>query len=42
MTIRLKVYEFLAFPAHCWLHMAAWVAGGKFECRPVNSEDDQL
>lgn len=37
---RLSLYEFLAFPAHCWLHVAAWLAGGEFECGPVTDPED--
>ncbi len=39
---RLALYEFLAFPAHCRLHVAAWLAGGKFECGPVEDENDMI
>lgn len=39
MTNRMLIYECLAFPAHCWLHVAAWLVGARFECGPV--EDDR-
>ncbi len=42
MTASLEVYEFLAFPAHCWLKVAAWIAGGKFECGPVHEPEEDL
>ncbi len=38
----LRIYEFLAFPAHCWLKVSAWVVGGTFKCGPVSDPDEQL
>lgn len=40
MNARLIIYEFLAFPAHCWLWLVARLCGGKFECGPVTEEED--
>ena len=42
MMVRLRVYEFLATPAHAWLWLCARLVGGKFECGPVNNPDDLL
>ena len=42
MITRLQVYEFLAFPAHCWLKVCAWVVGGTFECGVVDDQDGSV
>lgn len=38
--MRLKIYEFLAAPAHVWLWIVARLVGGRFECGPVKEEED--
>jgi len=40
MMFRTTLYEFIAFPAHCWLYVTAWLCGGKFTCGPVTDDDD--
>ena len=42
MTIRLRIYEFLATPAHAWLWLCAKIIGGSFECGPVVDPDDPI
>ena len=42
MTLRLRIYEILAFPAHMWLHVVVRLCDGKFECGPVDHPDDPL
>ncbi len=42
MTNKLRLYEFLATPAHVWLWVVARIVGGKFECGPVNDPGDEL
>jgi len=42
MTIRVRIYEFLATPAHLWLSLCAWLTGLTFECGPVTDEDEEL
>lgn len=42
MTLRLRVFEFLAFSAHLWLHAVARLCGMRFECGPVHHPDDPL
>ncbi len=37
----LKLYEFLAFPAHLWLYGVAWLCGMTFRHGPVD-EDGEL
>ena len=36
MTLRLRVYEFLATPAHLWLWCCGRLMGWRFECGPVD------
>lgn len=31
---KVKIFEFIAFPGHCWLAMCAWVMGWEFKCGP--------
>ena len=40
MTFRLRIYEFLATPAHIWLWCCARICGGHFECGPVVNDGD--
>lgn len=40
MNIRIYIYEFLAFPAHLWLWLAAKLVGYNFTCGPVDNEGD--
>ena len=42
MTWRLRVYEFLATPAHAWLWLCARFVGMRFECGPVADPNDSL
>ena len=37
---RLRLYEFLAAPAHAWLWCVARLLGGTFECGPADEFDD--
>jgi hypothetical protein len=39
MTVRLRIYEFLATPAHIWLWICARLVGGRFECGPAIDAD---
>ena len=39
--MKLRLYEFLAFPAHVWLWVAARLSGGRFTCGPVDDDDDE-
>lgn len=39
MWSRLKLYEFLATPAHAWLWLVARICGGRFTCGPANDDD---
>lgn len=41
MTLRLRIYEFLATPAHIWLWACARLVGGRFECGPVSDPSEQ-
>ncbi len=41
MVARLRVYEFLAAPAHGWLWLCARLIGGRFSCGPT-AEDEEL
>lgn len=38
--MKTEIYEFLAFPAHCWLKVVAWMLGWTFECGPVDNEEE--
>lgn len=40
MTWRLRIYEFLATPAHIWLWLVARLVGGRFECGPVVGDEE--
>ena len=40
MTNRLRIYEFLAAPAHVWLMVCTRLCGGRFECSPVKDKGD--
>ena len=42
MTTKLRIYEFLATPAHIWLWLCARLVGGKFKCGPVADPNDSL
>ena len=42
MIWRLRIYEFLALPAHAWLWLCARCVGGQFKCGPVDDPDDLL
>ena len=42
MTWRLRIYEFLATPAHIWLWIVARLVGGRFECGAVHDADEVL
>lgn len=42
MTLRLRIYEFLATPAHAWLWICARLVGGEFTCGAVADPDDPL
>jgi len=42
MTLRLRIFEFLAFPAHCWLWVVAKICGMSFECGPVDGPDGEI
>ena len=42
MTWRLRIYEFLATPAHIWLWLVARLVGGRFECGPGHEADEGL
>lgn len=42
MTVRLRIYEFLATPAHLWLWVCAKLVGGEFKCAPVHDPDEAL
>ena len=42
MTWRLRIYEFLATPAHIWLWLVARLVGARFECGPVSDPDEVL
>jgi hypothetical protein len=35
---QLILYEFLAYPAHLWLSMVAWLMGGQFESGPTDDD----
>lgn len=37
---RVRLYEFLAAPAHIWLWLCARICGGRFECGPVSHGGD--
>lgn len=39
MTLRLRIYELLATPAHLWLWVCARLVGGRFECGPVDDDE---
>lgn len=39
MTVRLIIFETLAFPAHCWLWIVAKLVGYDFTCGPVDDEE---
>ena len=39
MTLRLKIFEFLAMPAHIWLWVCAKLVGMTFTCGPVDEEE---
>ena len=39
VTLRLRVYEFIAMPAHAWLWLCGWVMGMRFECGPVTDDE---
>lgn len=41
-TARLKIYEFLATPAHLWLWICARLVGAQFSCGPVEHQDYSL
>jgi hypothetical protein len=38
---RLRIFEFLAAPAHGWLWICARLVGGRFWCGPVTDADDE-
>ena len=40
MIWQLRIFEFLAIPAHLWLWICAQLVGLRFECGPV--DDDSL
>ncbi len=42
MTLRLRIFEFLATPGHAWLKVVAWLCGMTFEFGPVHGPDDPL
>ena len=42
VTFRLRVYQFLALPAHAWLWVSARLCGMRFECGPVSDPADPL
>jgi len=39
MPLRLRIFEFLALPAHVWISLAARLCGMRFECGPADSHD---
>ncbi len=41
-TLRLRVYEFIATPAHAWLWLCGRVLGMRFECGPVADDEAAL
>ena len=41
MTWRLRIFLFLAVPAHAWLWLSAKLVGGQFEQGPMD-EDGNL
>ena len=38
--MKLRIYEFLAAPAHLWLWGAARLVGGRFECGPADEPNE--
>ena len=36
-----KLYEFLAAPAHIWLWVCAKICGGTFTCGRVEEDDEE-
>lgn len=41
MTRRLSIYDFLAFPAHMYLRLIAWICGYEFNYGPTGEQDDE-
>ncbi len=39
VTLRLRIYEFIAAPAHAWLWLCGRVLGMRFECGPVTDDE---
>ena len=42
MTLRLRIYEFIATPVHAWLWLCARFVGGDFKCGPVADPSESL
>ena len=42
MTVRLRLFEFLAFPAHCYLWLVSMHCGYELSCGPVGGPDDEI
>ena len=38
---RMRIFEFLALPAHVWLWLVARLVGGRFECGPIEEDERQ-
>lgn len=38
--MRVRIFEFLATPAHLWLWVCARIVGWSFTCGPVDEDDD--
>lgn len=41
-TVRLSLFEFLAFPAHCYLWLVPMHCGYELSCGPVEGADDEI
>ena len=39
MTLKLRLFEILATPAHLWLWIVAKICGMEFTCGPANDEE---
>ncbi len=40
MSFKIRIYEFLATPAHAWLWLCARLVGWRFECGPVDDSGE--
>ena len=40
LTVRLRIFQLIAFPGHVWVWIAARLCGMDFSCEPVRGDEE--